>query len=120
MYVFTFFTYIVAWPTSVLLDVALGEEIGTVYSRNQLKRLVMMYSRIKDSEFHEVGHTRSSAAPLLKCLGDFFLVGRSWEEWEFHLEHVEEHLFDVGACRRWRPTLCLELWTLAGRLSDLA
>uniref|UniRef100_A0A7S1EIT6 CNNM transmembrane domain-containing protein n=3 Tax=Hemiselmis andersenii TaxID=464988 RepID=A0A7S1EIT6_HEMAN len=54
VYIFTFATYVFAWPISQILDRVLGEEIGTVYSRNQLKRLVMMYSRIKDSEFQEV------------------------------------------------------------------
>ena len=33
-------TFVASWPISILLDILLGKEIGTIYSRNQLKVLL--------------------------------------------------------------------------------
>eukprot|EP00290_Baffinella_frigidus_P002445 CAMPEP_0180186904 /NCGR_PEP_ID=MMETSP0986-20121125/43239_1 /TAXON_ID=697907 /ORGANISM="non described non described, Strain CCMP2293" /LENGTH=692 /DNA_ID=CAMNT_0022140953 /DNA_START=14 /DNA_END=2093 /DNA_ORIENTATION=+ len=44
-------TFFASYPISILLDLLLGKEIGTIYSRNQLKTLLAEYARSKNSEF---------------------------------------------------------------------
>lgn len=39
----------IAWPISKILDVVLGREIGTIYSRNELKKLLDIHSTVPDS-----------------------------------------------------------------------
>ena len=41
---------VVAWPISKVLDLVLGEELGTVYSRRELKELFTLQARKEDSE----------------------------------------------------------------------
>ena len=38
--IFIVMLYVVAWPVSVVLDRVLGRDIGTVYSQEELKKLI--------------------------------------------------------------------------------
>jgi metal transporter CNNM len=47
VYIFVIVTFVISYPMSLMLDAMLGEDMGTVYSRNQLKGLLSMYSKME-------------------------------------------------------------------------
>ncbi len=64
---FMVLTFIASYPISVALDAALGKEMGTIYSKDQLKNLLQIYAQSADSDVkHEetklVVHIRAPSA----------------------------------------------------------
>ena len=51
VYLFVVLTFVVSYPTSLVLDYMLGEDMGTIYSRNQLKGMLEMYANMKETDF---------------------------------------------------------------------
>ena len=51
VYLFVVLTFVVSYPTSLVLDYILGEDMGTIYSRNQLKGMLEMYANMKETDF---------------------------------------------------------------------
>ncbi len=47
---FMVLTFIASYPISVALDAALGKEMGTIYSKDQLKNLLQIYAQSADSD----------------------------------------------------------------------
>ena len=65
IFMVTFF--IVAWPISLLLDKVLGKDIGTVYSQNELKRLITFHVENPEAQ-EESGLTREDHKLLTGAL----------------------------------------------------
>ncbi|GMH40825.1 hypothetical protein BSKO_08729 [Bryopsis sp. KO-2023] len=59
--------FIVAYPISVVLDKALGKEIGTVYSREELKRLITIHVENPEAQL-ESGLTQDDSHILTGAL----------------------------------------------------
>ena len=57
----------VVWPISVLLDWALGRDIGNVYSREELKRLIDIHVMDPDAQA-ESGLTRADQRLIIGAL----------------------------------------------------
>lgn len=57
----------VVWPTSVLLDWILGRDIGNVYSREELKRLIDIHTFDPDAQA-ESGLTRADQRLIIGAL----------------------------------------------------
>ncbi|EKX51381.1 hypothetical protein GUITHDRAFT_65872 [Guillardia theta CCMP2712] len=53
VYLFVILTFLASYPVSLILDQLLGEEIGTIYSRNQLKGMLEMYAKMQDTDFQQ-------------------------------------------------------------------
>lgn len=53
VYLFVVLTFIASYPTSLILDKVLGEEIGTIYSRNQLKNMLQMYAQMTATDMNK-------------------------------------------------------------------
>jgi metal transporter CNNM len=72
VYIFVIFTFILSYPMSLLLDAALGEDMGTVYNRNQIKGMLSMYSKMKETDMgHEETTTMAGVVDFqAKQVGD--------------------------------------------------
>ena len=83
VYFFVVVTFFVSYPTSLLLDYALGQDMGTVYSRNQLKGMLEMYAKTKEADFGQeetkvmagvVDFSQKNVGACMTPLRDVFMV----------------------------------------------
>ncbi|KNC49987.1 metal transporter CNNM4 [Thecamonas trahens ATCC 50062] len=54
--VFMFLMAPLAWPISKVLDRVLGHEVGTIYTKTQLKQLMLIHARERDSDLTSADH----------------------------------------------------------------
>jgi len=65
--IFIVMLYVVAWPVSVVLDRVLGRDIGTVYSQEELKKLIKIHVENPDAQ-EESGLNRDDGNLLTGAL----------------------------------------------------
>ena len=65
--IFKYLLFIVAKPIALVLDLALGEEMGTVHNRRQLVQLVRFHENAKVRHACDDPHVQTCMSPGVLC-----------------------------------------------------